>query len=441
MEKNKDEQVIFIKDLIFAALYKWRWIVALALVFALILGGITGIEQWKAANDVASDETVRAAMIAYENKKQLLEKAEEDARKMVESQEEYNLNSAIMSLDPYGVFKASLQLTVLTNKDVQHEAADTTSAILQAYAAYLSSDTVMDAISLEMGMESKYLSELITMSNSGSTTKSLTINVIYPTKEGAETILSMFKAEVENGSVEISKKMGKHSYSYTASVNERIDLSIISKQEEATKRLEDLRAALTTAQQQRNALPRPSFGVTASVKKVVIFTILGAVLGAAMVAGCAFVCHILSNKVYSARVLKNKTDLRILGCVPAKGKKNPIDKWLRKLEGRSLGADRLRVTIATVKNYCGDAKNVLIAGDCAAADMAPIAEALENAGVHITVAGSILRDPGAPEKLPACDCVLLVEKCGCSQYANIILTAERIADQNKPLLGCVLVEG
>ena len=84
---------------------------------------------------------------------------------------------------------------------------------------------------------------------------------------------------------------------------------------------------------------------------------------------------------------------------------------------------------------------MLIAGDCAQADMAPIAEALKNLGVNVTVGGSLLRDPGAPEKLPAADCVLLVEKCGCSNYANILLTAERIADQNKPLLGCVLVEG
>lgn len=441
MDKNKNDQVIFIKDLLFSALYSWRWVIAVALVFALILGGITGVEQWKAASDVASDETVRAAMIAYENKKQLLIKAEEDAQKMVESQEEYNLNSAIMSLDPYGVFKAHVSVTVLTNKSVQADVSDTTVAILQAYAAYLSSDAVLDAMAAEMGMESKYLTELILISNGGKDTKCLNVTVTYPNREGAETILSMLKAEVENASVEVSKKVGKHTYYCVASLDERIDLSIIEKQDEATKRLETLREALTTAQQQRNALPRPSFGVTASVKKVVVFTILGALLGAFLVAGCACVLHILNNKVYSARVLKNRTEVKVLGCVPAKGKKNILDKWLRKLEGRSLGEDCMAVATATVKNYCADGENVLILGDCDQADMAPIAEALQKLSVNATVAGSLLRDPGAAEKLPACDCVLLVEKCGCSRYANILLTAERIADQNKPLLGCVLVEG
>lgn len=441
MEKERNDQVIFIKDLLFAAFYRWRWIVAVALIFAVILGGITGISQWKAASDVASDEMVQAAMTAYENQKQLLEKAEEDAQKMVESQEEYNLNSAIMSLDPYGVYKASVALTVLTDKEIQYEAEDNTSAILHAYAAHLSSDKVIDAMATEMKMESKYLNELILMENGGSKTKCLSITVSYPDKEGAEKILTMLTAEVENANIEVTKNLGKHNYSYTASVDERIDLTIIDKQDEATKRLETLRTALTAAQQQRNALQKPSFGVSASLKKVVILAIVGAFLGACLVAGCAWFGHIVSNKVYSARVLKNKTGLRILGCVPAAGKKNPIDAWLRKLEGRSLGEDRLSVAIATVKNYCADGQNVLIAGDCAQADMAPIAEALKNLGVNVTVGGSLLRDPGAPEKLPAADCVLLVEKCGCSNYANILLTAERIADQNKPLLGCVLVEG
>lgn len=441
MDRNKNDQVIFIKDLLFSALYSWRWIIAIALVFALILGGITGIEQWKAASDVASEETVKAAMVAYENKKQLLIKAEEDAQKMVDSQEEYNLNSAIMSLDPYNVFKATVSLTVLANNNAQDESADTAAAILQAYAAHLSSDKVVDAMAAKLKMESKYLTELVDMANGGVDTKCLTITVSYPNKEGAETILSMLKTEVENASTEVSKTLGKHTYSYVASVDERIDLSIIDKQEQAIKRLDTLRAALTTAQQQHDSLPSPSFGVTASVKKVTVFAILGAFLGATLVAGCACVLHILNNKVYSARVLKNRTDLRILGCVPAMGKRNPIDKWLRKLEGRSLGENCLAVATGTVKNYCADAQNVLIVGDCAQTDMEPIAEALKKLQVNVTLAGSLLRDPGAPEKLPACDCVLLIEKCGCSSYANILLTAERIADQNKPLLGCVLVEG
>lgn len=431
MEKNKNEQVIFVKDLVFSAFYKWRWIVAMALVFALVLGGIAGIIQWKNTSNATSEN---AEASNAETKKQQLDKAVEDAQMMVASQEEYNLNSIIMNLNPYSVYKATLQLTVLTNDDIMHEAADTTSAVLQAYSAHLNSDKVIDTLAQQMKMESKYLAELITTANSGSTTKSLTVNVVYPDKAGAEAILNGLKAELEKAAVEITEKMGEHSYSYATSVDERVDLTIIDKQNEAIKRQDTLLAALATAQQQRDALD----GFPLSV---VLFAVLGAFLGAALVAGYACFKHIISNKVYSARVLRNRTGLRVLDCVPANGKKNAIDQWLRKLEGRSLDENCLNVAAANVRNYCLNANNVLITGDCSQADMAPVADALKNLGVNVAVGGSLLRDPSALEKLPSCDCVLLIEKCGCSEYANILLSAERIADQNKPLLGCVLIEG
>lgn len=105
MEKERNDQVIFVKDLLFAALYQWRWIIAAALVFAIILGGAVGFSQFKNASNTASAEAVQAAMDSYENEKLLLEKKVEDAQKMVESQEEYNLESAVMALDPYGPYQ------------------------------------------------------------------------------------------------------------------------------------------------------------------------------------------------------------------------------------------------------------------------------------------------------------------------------------------------
>ena len=430
--ENKNDQVIFVKDLVFAILYKWRLVVAAALVFALLLGGFGAFRFWTAASAEKATENAVSAEIERE----ALEKALEEAQTLVESQEEYNRNSTIMHIDPYNIFKATVQLTVLTNDNILHEAADTTSAVLQAYAAHLNSDKVINAIAQKMNMESKYLSELITISNSGNTTKSLNISVIYPDKTGAETILNMLKTEVDNANADITAKMGEHSYSCATSIDERVDLSIIDRQNDAIKRQENLLLSLANAEKELEALGSPI-----SIKEIVILAVIGAILGAGMAAAWACFKHIVCNKVYSARVLKNRTDLRILGCVPADNKKNPIDKWLRKLEGRSQGEEQLAVAAATVKNYCADAKTVLITGDCAQADMTPLAEALKNLGVNATVGGSLLRDPAALEKLPGCDCVLLIEKCGCSEYANILLSAERIADQNKPLLGCVLLEG
>lgn len=442
MEKERIDQVVFIKDLLFAALYQWRRIIAVALIFAVMLGGIVGVAQWKSTADVASDEVIQAAIKDYENQKLLLDKVVEDAQRKVDSQEEYSMESTLMALDPYGIYRATVELTVLSDKEIQYETADNAPAILHAYSVYLSSDQVISEIAEEMNMKPKYLTELILMENGGSETKSLSITVHYPTAEGAQTILDALMSALAQAKLEITENLGAHKSSIVASsVDERIDLTIIEKQEEAAQRLEKLQTALVDAQSQRSALNAPSFGTSASIRKVVLFAIIGAILGAGIVACCAWVGHIASNKVYSARVLKNKTGLRVLGCVPSSKKKNAIDRWLRKLEGRALREDSLAIAVATAKNYCDNGESLLVAGCCDQEELTLIALELTKLGIQATAGGCLLQSAAALEQLPLCDKVLLVEKCGCSKYGNILLAAERIADQNKPLIGCILFEG
>ena len=53
MDYQKDEQVIYFKDLIFVALYQWRRILAFAIAAALVLGGFMGMRSWKAYSATA----------------------------------------------------------------------------------------------------------------------------------------------------------------------------------------------------------------------------------------------------------------------------------------------------------------------------------------------------------------------------------------------------
>lgn len=442
MEKERNDQVVFIKDLLFAALYQWRPIVAAALVFAVLLGGLVGVSQWKATSNTVSEEEIQAAMEAYENEKQLLDKVVEDAKKKVINQENYIVESALMNLDPYSIYRATVELSVLSDKEVQYETADNTAAILHAYSVYLRSDQVVSQIAEEVDMEPKYLTELIWALNGGKDTKSLSITVSFPTAEGAQKILDSLMAALAQAKEEITENLGEHNSSVvTSGVDLRIDLSIVERQEEATKRLDALRIALEEAMAQQSALAAPAFGASASIKKVVLFAIIGGILGAGFMACCAWVSHIAGNKVYSCRVLKNKTGMRVLGCVPAAEKKNPIDRLLRKLEGRNLDENALAVAVATARNYCENDQKLLVVGEGAPEEQALVSQALNALGVQATACGNLLQSAAALEQLPQCDKVLLVEKCGCSKYADILLSTERIADQNKPLIGCILFEG
>lgn len=446
MGHERDEQVIFVKDLLFAALYQWRRILIAALAFAVLIGGIVGISQWRSASASPSEELVQEELAKYETQKLLLEKAVADAENLVESQEQYNTNSAIMALDPYNIYKATIELTVQTDyqilPEMSYQNPDYTGAFLHAYAVYLGGDQIIQTAAQAMNTENKYMRELITFTDGGSETRSLSISIIYTSAEGAQKILDIFLGSLGQAKEQICQSIGEHSVNVIASsVDECIDLTITEKQAAAQTRLEDLRVSLEDAQAQLSALQAPVFGTTASIRKALIFFILGGIAGAGLIACAAWFTHIAGGKVYSARTLTNKTGLRILGCVPGKEHRNPVDRWLRKLEGRCLCKEQLSVVAAAVRSYCKDTKQLLIVGDCSPSDQELIAQAIQFSGVQVRVCGSLLRSAEAHDALRECDTVLLVEKCGCSRYHNVQQTIERISDQSKQLIGCILLEG
>lgn len=443
MEHENKEQVVFVKDLLFAALYQWRRILAAALVFALLFGCATFLSLQKKASAVPSGEEAQAVMDEYSRQKLLLEKMAENAQNLVSSQEAYQMESTLMHLDPYAVYKATIELTVQaqTDPDTLYSGIDTVSPYLHAYAVYLRSDPVMNAIADAVGLKSKYLTELIGLVDGGATTRSLSVTVSYPTAEGAQQILTMLMDALEDAQAPIRQSIGEHTVSIvTSGVGECIDLAIIELQNAAVKRLDTLRTQLSSVQTKLSSLKAPSLSSQISTKRIVIFAILGAILGAGLVACAAWICHIADGRVYSARVLRNKTCVRVLGCVPMR-KRGPVDRWLRKLEGRSTGEDCLDVAAATVRNYCTGIQNLMIVGSCDTESQEAVAQALKALGVQATACGSLLHSAEALNALPACDAALLVEKCGCSRYTHILQTMERIADQEKPLLGCVLLDG
>lgn len=445
MDYEKNEQVVFVKDLLFAAMYRWRGLLAAALVGAVLLGGIGAVASYRAVKNAPSIEVQQEAIAKYEEEKASLEARLEKDKALVDSQEEYMRNSALLSLDPYCVYTATVSMYVQTDYQIlpgmAYQNPDNAAAIVKAYQTYMNGDRVVQTVAQTMELESKYLWELITISTS-SDTNNLTVTVRYSTAEGAEKILDAVLTHLEQARKQITETVGKHTINtVTNEVNRRIDMSVIDKQTAAETYLANLRAKQERTLEALNALTMPTFITSFSVKKVVILAILGAILGAALVACVAWFKHLSGSVVYSARTLTNKTGLKVLNRIPGKATSNPVDKWLKKLEGRALSAEQTAVMAATVRNYCAPAEHVLLVGDCDISQQEQVAQALKQAGVETTVVGSLLRCPNAQQALAEHTAVLLVETCGVSRYSNILLSMEQIQDHNKRLIGCVLLEG
>lgn len=93
-----------------------------------------------------------------------------------------------------------------------------------------------------------------------------------------------------------------------------------------------------------------------------------------------------------------------------------------------------------VKNYCGDAKTLLVTGGGDEQLIGKLVEILQSKlpEIKLECCGSLLRDAKALQVLPECDGVLLVEKCGDSYYTHVARAVELVKDAKKLLVGCII---
>lgn len=439
MDYERDDQAIFFKDLIFAALFRWRQMLALGVAFALVLGALGVVK----ALGNKTPEPTQQELEEYRVRQQTLQDAADAAQAQLDNQQRYVADSVLMNMDPYHVYMAKLELTVLSDFRIQPDKSfqdpDLTEALLFAYKTQFDSDLVLGAIAQQLQLENRYLQELMVLKVESSA-KSLSISVRCKDEAMAEAVLEGFRGQLELIQTQVTRLVGEHTLSVVNdSINQRVDSALAERQTAEKNRVTELEDELALAQGNLLGLSAPGAGGV-SYKKALIYAIIGLIGGAGIVACVEWVKHLAGGKVYSQRTLRNKTGIKILGCAPAGSCKCPLDNWLRKLEGRSMDEARMAVVAAGVANHCGQ-KKLLVTGGAGEEGRGRLLEALRQAGVMAWDGGSLLRSAEAMKALPEYDLVLLVEQCHVSGYYEITDALERIDEHNKQLLGCVLLDG
>ena len=171
----------------------------------------------------------------------------------------------------------------------------------------------------------------------------------------------------------------------------------------------------------------------------VLLAALGAVAGAGLIVCIAWASHIACKKVYSARVLRNITGLRILCSVPGLKKRFVFDRWLRKIEGRAQKTDCVAAVATVIKSQ--STGKLLVIGQSTDAQRESFLQALKNEGVEYVSHTGLPTETEFIQDLQGCDTVVLAETCGLSTYDQVRKIIEYTNDFKKPLLGCVLIDG
>lgn len=423
MHNQRDEQIVFLKDLLFAALYQWRKILVAAVAFALLLGG------WKFAAGLPAKST------AFPQEPP----ANTQLREQVQAQREYMQNAPLMTIDSRNGYRAVLTLGILPNLKTAASSQNTgyISAVLKTYETRIIDITVSKEFADLVGTESRYASELVSIAtqSSGLTDGAIVITMRHSDEQIVEKMLQHIAQKLPDVTKELVRDGIYYSTVLSQTIFQKQDTELQTLQDNQQKHLAALEEQLIKETVSTASTPTGSMSV--ALKNGIIFAIIGGILGVFLVVCLFWANHILSNRVYSARTLTAWTGLKVLGCVEGKQRKNPVDRWLRTLEGRS-DASHLEITAANVRNYSAREEKLLISAD------GTVPEALVNtiaAGAQTQVCGLLTQDVAALEALPGCSGVLFVLQCGHSRYHDVLRQLEMVKDQNKNILGCVLVDG
>ena len=438
MEHQKEAQMVYIKDLLFTVLYRWRTVLAVTLVMALLLGGLGFVMGGRAL----SPEDAQKVEI-YEAEKAAMDQRVTTLQKSIVERQTHLENSMLMKLDPYNHYEAQLTISVQVEADTSgFSGAFDTQAVLEAYREVLTEGSFLAQLAQQLQLQEQYVSELISSEAVSIGADTVTVCIKCDSTESAAALAEIAKTHLEQYQAQVEEKIVPHSMNVLKNTAlAKADTALAETQRVEVVRLAEMLSALTDARNKRNALTKPDAAdAGAPVKNAILLAVVGAFAGVFVTVCLLWIGHIGSGKVYSGRTLCNRTGVKVLGCVDSGSKRGPIQKWLRKLEGRSVSTDP--TVIAADISFRTGAEKLLVAGNNEASRKA-LVKVLQEAmpQTKILESGNLLESREALAALVECEAVVLVETCGSSRYQAVLQQTEKMKDYGKQLIGCVVVDG
>lgn len=447
MENERNPQVIYFKDLLFAALKRWRSAVILGVVLALALCSLNVITNLRSYNTESNQTSFQEELAQYELNVNALTVKQNILQERLSHQQDYLNDSYLMNLDAYNFYMVHFQVYIDTgyqiNPDVSFQNTDKTVSVLTAYSAAFTGADSLQKMGELLGIQAGYVQEIISCETNPAAA-TLSLSVYCADSEDAQKVLSFLTSQLAEHQTRIAGAVCDHTVMVlNQSSSLQVDQSLAAQQAAAGDQLSTLLKNLTEAENSLTTLQASAPSTTTKsdiVKGAVIFAVLGFALGIFLSCCVIWLAHIVSSKVYSGKTLQNVTGVKILGALRVTPPKTNLDKWLLCKEGRNLEDPAVQTRLLATDISCRIEGNVLLV--CGSATSEALLEALRKATPDTNiVSGNILNSPDALNALKTCDCVVLVEACHTSGCSTVTREIEIINDYNKPLIGCVVLDG
>ena len=451
---NRRERIIDIKALLRCTLEKWRLLIIAGLICAAVMGGMEGYTQYKAYRKGVEAEAAQAEEAAASAGSQESASLKDQELKMMsdrlEEKNRYYSESILGKIDPANEGFASADLIISARPAQTADQAETDSEynyirsrefnILNFYTNAALYRTDLTEAAEALGTRAQLLGELITVTDSNKSDSMITIKVIYPTQEGAKTILDSVVGQVSDLYAEAQRTYGEHTFTianevastivdtamYKWSNNRAAEITALIN---SRKTLDKNLASGTTTAKKAVTISKKS-AVKAAVKRGAIGLLAGIFGALALVA----LYLIMTGVVLSGRELNRQYSLRRIACIPGRkyGSLKGPDKWVASIDSayynhpnRATCVQVANANLETLLGAAGRDAQVAMVGDLSD-------EYLEKAAAEFTktarAAGSRVRyyavplssqTPEGVEAIRRCDAAVLVAKAGRSTYKGV----------------------
>ena len=454
INKNYDME-IDLRDLFFELLYKWRSLVAAALIGAILLAGLQyySVSSTHAQGKQTKEE--KQFEIDLENYRDSVKNAQNNIRtynKLIKEKNDYLEQSVYMTLDSQNVWSAAKRFYIKMDQSVldalpqgiQEDPADYVASVYTSTLKTSLDEAEMEAL-LGTGKR-EYIDELVTI-GSDNASNTITLRVYGPDEETVIGQLDYFVDRMETVCQPMAQEVGAHTLTLVGeNVNARTDSNLSAKQDEINKQIAGWQKALKDQREELNELEgkkEPS----APGMHLVRYGVIGFLLGAILLAAIYLVKYVAAKKLRSGRELNDRFGVQVLGEYahsrarrPGKGLDRLFEKWEFKHAVADPKVVEANLGALMTERFAG--RKLLLTGTCAQQKLDALAGSLRGrmpGACEIAAKGDILVNADAITAVKDADAVILVEEKHASRIADIERAAELLIISEADVGGSIVL--
>lgn len=447
--ENEDYIEINLKDILFYILRRWKPILAVAVLMALLLGGLKAFKEYKLCLKADGSEAFWEESQNYQDELTLYEDYITATQNKIDTLQFYIDHSILMGADYRNIYEAKATYYIETNYKIipenNYQDPDKTYTLAWYYHDFLEDYSIFEELGKEMGVDAKYLMELVSVYTVGNNTVALSVS--HPDKASAQMILSALQEKLNARYDYLNSTVEAHTLTLMMDTcGVYIDEDLKYEQQSAYDELLSYQDELVELKQELRELKE--YGGPGNPNVFVTFVkwfIMGGISGGFLAVMFFFIKAFFVNRVYSPDQLVSSFHIPVLGSTVHGSKKlDVISLWLRKLEGRleKNSEENLQFLAVNIQNHCDGAKNVLVCSDINAEESSLLVQSLNSRlqDIQLIAAGNLLRDADALRMLAQCDAVLLIVTGDQSFSKNIRKELRLIRECGKSAIGFVFTD-